>query len=327
MKILVTARLSDDVVSLIEQNHEVEMNRENRPMERGALLAGIVGKQGVLCSISDRVDEEFLALAPDLKIIANFGVGFDHIDIAAASRRGILVTNTPGVLTDATADIAFALILAVSRRVVEGDRMTREGGFRFWAPFHFLGRQVSGKTLGIVGMGRIGEAVARRAAGFDMKIVYHGRNRLDPADEQRLRARYLPLHELLREADFVSLHVPLTTETRHLIGSEELRLMKPSAVLINTSRGPVVNEAALVEALQEGRIGGAGLDVYENEPELAAGLSGLENVVLLPHVGSATIETRMKMALMAVRNLLVGLRGEQPPNCLNWSSVMGGKGR
>lgn len=325
MKVLVTARLPEDVASLIEREHRVEMNHEDRPMERRVLLEGIVGKEGLLCSITDRVDEELLACAPGLRIVANFGVGFDHIDIDAAGRRGIPVTNTPGVLTDATADTAFALILAVSRRVAEGDRMTREGRFKFWAPFLFLGRQVSGKTLGIVGMGRIGQAVARRAAGFDMRIVYHSRNRLDPVAEETLGIRYLLLDQLLGEADFVSLHVPLTLETRHLIGAKELRLMKPSAYLINTARGPVVDEAALVEALRNGQIAGAGLDVYENEPELASGLAGLQNAVLLPHVGSATVETRTKMALMAVENLLAGLRGEQPPNCLNWSAATGAK--
>jgi glyoxylate reductase len=325
MNVLVTVRLPEDVVSLIEREHQVRMNHEDRPMERRTVLEGVAGTEGLLCSIRDRVDEELLTSAPELKVIANYGVGYDHIDIDAASRRGIPVTNTPGVLTDATADTAFALILAVSRRVAEGDRMTREGRFKFWAPFHFLGRQVSQKTLGIIGMGRIGKAVARRAAGFSMRIVYHNRNRLDSKEEQRLGVRYLLLDELLREADILSLHVPLTPQTRHLIGTRELRLMKPSAFLINTARGPVVDEAALVEALRDGEIAGAGLDVYENEPELAAGLAGLENVVLLPHVGSATVETRTKMALMAVANLLVGLRGEQPPNCLNWSSVTGAK--
>ena len=254
-------------------------------------------------------------------MIANFGVGFEHIDLEAATRRGIPVTNTPGVLTETTADLAFALILATARRVVAGDQRVRQGKFQYWAPLLFLGQEVNGKTLGIIGMGRIGQAVARRAAGFGMKLLYHSRTRLAPAEEQSLGVSLQPLETLLREADFVTLHVPLTPHTRHLIGSRELELMKNSAYLINTARGPVVDEAALVAALRQGRIRGAGLDVYEKEPELSPGLADLENVVLLPHVGSATVETRTRMALMAAENLLAGLRGDPPPNCLNWAEL------
>lgn len=317
MKVLVTARLPEEVMSMIAREHQIEAYGEDPPMDRQNLLAGVGGKEGLLCTITDRIDEEVLERASDLKIIANNGVGFDHIDVAAATRRGIPVTNTPGVLTDATADLAFALILATGRRVVEGDRMTREGGFKYWAPLHFLGSEVSRKTLGIVGFGRIGKAVARRAAGFDMKVIYHSRSRLEPSLEKELNVSFSPFEELLSEADFVSLHVPLRQNTRHLIGSRELEIMKPSACLINTARGPVVDEKALVEALQSGRIRAAGLDVYENEPELSPGLSELENAVLLPHIGSATIETRGRMALMAAENLLAALKGERPPNCVN----------
>ncbi|MEN6484511.1 MAG: D-glycerate dehydrogenase [Syntrophobacteraceae bacterium] len=324
MDVLITALLPDEVVSLIRQEHRVEMNGELRPMEREKLLRGLEGKDGLLCSITDRIDGELLDRAPGLKIIANYGVGFDHIDLEAVTRKGIPVTNTPGVLTDATADIAFALILATARRMVEGDRIARAGRFRFWSPLNFLGQQVSGKTLGIVGFGRIGRALAKRAAGFDMRVIYHSRTRLDLSEELKLNVDYASFEDLLRAADFVSVHVPLTSQTRHLVGARELKLMKPSAYLVNTARGPVVDEAALVEALRNGTIRGAGLDVYENEPDLAPGLAELDNAVLLPHVGSATIETRTRMAHMAAENLLAGLRGEKPPNCLNWE-LLGGR--
>ncbi|HEY9073343.1 MAG TPA: D-glycerate dehydrogenase, partial [Desulfobaccales bacterium] len=285
------------------------------------LLGSLADKEGLLCTITDRIDAGLFEHAPALKVIANYGVGFEHIDLAGATKRGIVVTNTPGVLTEATADLALALILATARRVVEGDRRIREGKFQYWAPLLFLGQEVSGKTLGIIGLGRIGQAVAKRAAGFGLKIIYHSRTRLQPGQEEELQDSYAPLETLLREADFVTLHVPLTPQTRHLIGRRELELMKPSAYLINTSRGPVVDEAALVAALRQGQLGGAGLDVYEREPELSPGLADLENAVLLPHLGSATVETRTRMAVMAAENLLAGLRGDPPPNCLNWADI------
>ena len=245
-------------------------------------------------------------------------MGYNDIDVGAATRRGIVVTNTPGVLTDATAELAFTLLLAVSRRIVEGDKMVREGRFTHWAPFLFLGSQVSGKTLGIIGMGRIGKAVARRAFGFNMRVIYTSRSRLDPAEEKEHGAEYRSeMKSLLADADFVTVHVPLAAETRHLIGYHELSIMKKTAFLINTSRGPVIDEKALVEALRKGKIAGAGLDVYEDEPRITPGLIGLENSVLLPHVGSATLETRTKMAEMAVCNLLAYLRGEKPPDMIN----------
>jgi glyoxylate reductase len=323
MKVLVTARMPAEVISLIAREHQVESCQEDPPLDRQSLLRGVADKEGLLCTITDRIDAELLAHAPALKVIANYGVGFEHIDLAAATRRGLPVTNTPGVLTDATADLTFALILATARRIPAGDRRVREGKFTYWAPLLFLGREVSGKTLGLIGLGRIGQAVARRARGFGMRVLYHSRTRLAPAAEQELQVAYAPRKTLLREADFVSLHVPLTPETRHLIGRRELELMKPSAFLINAARGPVVDEAALVEALRRGQIGGAGLDVYEREPELSPGLTDLDNVVLLPHLGSATIETRTRMGLMAAENLLAGLRGERPPNCLNWTEIQG----
>ena len=321
MKVLVTARMPEEILSLIGRDHQVESYAADPPLDRQKLLRRIADQEGLLCTITDRIDAEVLDSAPALKVIANYGVGFEHIDLDAATRRGIAVTNTPGVLTETTADLAFALILATARRVVAGDGRVREGKFQYWAPLLFLGQEVNGKTLGIIGMGRIGQAVARRAAGFGMPRLYHSRTRLTPVAEQELGASWQPLETLLREADFVTLHVPLTPDTRHLIGHRELELMKDSAYLINTARGPVVDEAALVTALRQGQIRGAGLDVYENEPELSPGLAGLENVVLLPHLGSATVETRTRMALMAAENLLAGLRGDPPPNCLNWAEL------
>ena len=321
MKVLVTGRLPDEVMELIKKEHEVEAHREDRPMDREKLLAAVRDKDGLLCNISDAVNEELLSRAPKLKMIANFGVGFNNIDLDAATRRGIPVSNTPDVLTDATADTAFALILATARRVVEGDRRTRRGEFKFWAPQVFLGSEVSGKTLGIIGMGRIGRALARRAAGFSMKVIYQDSRPLDKAEEKSLGVNPVSMDILLSTADFISLHVPLTPETHHLINNKTLAKMKPTAFIINTSRGPVIDEKALVEALKKGKLAGAGLDVFENEPELAPGLAELNNVVLLPHVGSATLETRTKMAFLAVENLLAGLRGKTPPNCLNCSAI------
>jgi glyoxylate reductase len=321
MKVLITCNLPKEVVGTIEKHYQVQVNDEDRPMERKRLLQGVRNKEGLLCTITDQIDMELLDNASHLRMIANYGVGFNNIDLKAATVRGIPVSNTPGVLTDATADITFALILATARRVVEGDRKNRQGEFQSWAPLHFLGREVSGKTLGIIGLGRIGRAVARRAKGFEMRLLYHNRHRLEPFEEEQMGVHYVDLERLFREADFVSLHVPLTDQTHHLIGPHELELMKTSATLINASRGPVVDEKALVRALKKGEIAGAGLDVYEDEPNLAPGLAALDNVTLLPHVGSATLETRTKMAQLAADNLLAGLRGEIPPNCLNCDAI------
>ncbi|MGD8834915.1 MAG: D-glycerate dehydrogenase [Desulfobacteraceae bacterium] len=317
MKVLVTGNMPGDVAAPLVGKYDVTMHPEDNPMARDAILSSIHGVHGLLCMITDVIDERLFEIAPELKIVANFGVGFDNIDVKAATDRGIMVTNTPGVLTDATADITMALILAVGRRVVEGDQYTRRGKFRFWAPFHFLGHEITGKTLGIVGMGRIGAAVARRAAGFNMSVVYHNRRRLSEQEEASLGAGYVDFKTLLQQSDFVSIHVPLNSETRHLIGSRELAAMRSGAFLINTARGPVVDEKALFKALEKRQICGAGLDVYEDEPDLTPGLETLDNVVLLPHMGSATHQTRRRMGAMAVENLMAGLAGRLPPNCLN----------
>ena len=303
--------------------HDVIASETEKPMSPEKILEAVGGQDGLLCMITDKVDPVLLDHAVSLKMIANYGVGYDNIDMSAATKRGIPVSNTPGVLTDATADLAMALILAMGRRIVAGDAKTRRGDFKFWSPMHFLGREITGKTLGLIGLGRIGKAVAKRAVGFDMHTVYYSRRRLLPADEDRLKVFYRPLETLLKQADYISLHVPLTADTHHLIGEGEIEKMKPSAILINTSRGPVINEAALVGALKQNRIAGAGMDVYEKEPELSPGLIDLENVILLPHVGSATIETRTRMADLAVDNLLAGLAGKRPPNCLNWEKLPG----
>jgi glyoxylate reductase len=318
---LITCRLPEDILARISTHHDITGHFENFPMPPDRLQDAVTDCQGLLCTISDTIDASVLEPARKLKIIANYGVGYNNIDVETATRRGILVTNTPGVLTNATAEITMALILATGRRIIEGDRMVREGKFRFWAPFHFLGHEISGKTLGIIGLGRIGRAVARRAAGFGMKLLYHNRRRLAPEREAALKAEYTDLESLLSESDFVSLHVPFTDETRHLIAARELSFMKPSAFLINTARGAVINEKALLAALKDGAISGAGLDVYENEPELTPGLREQDNVVLLPHIGSATVETRYKMAAMAAENLTAGLAGRIPPNCVNTPST------
>ena len=316
-RILITGRLPEEIMASLAKKYAVEANMEDRPFDRQKLLQRMGDKDGLISMITDNVDEELLNAAAHLKIIAHFGVGYNNIDVKAATTRGILVSNTPDVLTDATAELAFALVLAVSRRLVECDRITREGRFHYWAPMLFLGRDVTGKTLGIIGLGQIGKAVALRAKGFTMRILYHNRKRIDVSEEKALRAEYVSLKTLLRESDVVSLHVPLTEHTKHLIGKDELALMKPTAYLINTARGPVVDEQALLNALRAKTIGGAGLDVYEHEPSLTPGLTELDNVILLPHIGSGTLETRVKMATMAAENLIAGLSGEVPPNLVN----------
>lgn len=316
-RILITGNLPENVILPLKEKYEMEMNQEDRPMDRQELLLRVKDKQGLLPMLSDSINEEVLNCAPHLKMIANFGVGYNNIDVRLATARGIMVSNTPGVLTDATAELAFTLMLSVSRRLVEGDRMVREGRFKFWAPMLFLGREVTGKTLGIIGMGKIGKAIAVRARAFDMKILYHNRKRINSKEEENMRVEYVDLKTLLKESDFVSLNVPLTEETKHLIGKNELSLMKSTAFLINTSRGQVIDEKALVEVLRARKIGGAGLDVYENEPSLTPGLTELDNVILLPHVGSGTLETRIKIGTLAVENLIAGLEGRTPPNFVN----------
>jgi len=274
-------------------------------------------KAGLVCLLTDTIDEEILNAAPSLKVVSNVAVGYNNIDVAACTRRGVVVTNTPGVLTETTADFTWALLLAVARRVVEGDRYVRSGQFKEWQLLFLLGTDVHGKTLGILGFGRIGQAVARRARGFGMRLLYYDPQRVDRVVEDELGARYVDKAALLRESDFLTIHALLTPETHHLIGANELRAMKPTAFLINAARGPIVHEEALVQALREGWIAGAGLDVYEEEPTVHPGLLEAKNAVLAPHIASASRETRTKMALMAVENCLAVLEGRIPPNPVN----------
>ncbi len=293
----------------------VDMSPHDRPLTRAELLAGVRGRDAVLCLLTDAIDAEVMEAAQGCRVLANMAVGYNNIDVAEATRRGILVTNTPGILTDATADLTWALILGVARRVAEGDVEMRAGRFPGWGPLYMLGGDVTGATLGLIGPGRIAAAVARRALGFEMTVLYHGRR---PSPElDALGARAVGLDELLAASDFVSLHVPLSAETRHLIDAAALQRMKPSAYLINTARGPVVDEAALVEALRAGSIAGAGLDVYEDEPRMAAGLADCHNALLLPHLGSSTHATRAAMSRMAAANVVAVLEGRRPANLIN----------
>jgi len=314
-KVLVTRQIPEAGLRPLE-DFDVTVLSE-RPSERGELLEAAQGIDGVLSTLTEKIDAEFMnAAGENLKVVANMAVGYDNVDVTTADERGIVVTNTPDVLDETTADTAFMLVLAAARRLGEGERIVRSGRWEAWGPKMLIGPDVWGKKLGIVGFGRIGQALARRARGFDMEILYSGRSRREDA-EKEFDARYLELDELLEECDFLSLHTPLTEDTMHLIGAGELEKMKPEAVLVNTSRGPVVDEAALAEALAERRIFAAGLDVYENEPEVHPKLLELENVVLAPHIGSASFETRDKMAAMAGEDLRAVLRGEQPKNPVN----------
>jgi glyoxylate reductase len=287
------------------------------PPERGELLEAVSGAAGILPTVTENVDAELMdAAGDDLEVIANMAVGYDNVDVHAATERGVVVTNTPEVLNETTADTSFMLLLAAARRLGEAERLLRSGGWDAWGPMQLTGPDVWGKKLGIVGFGRIGQAVARRARGFDMEVLYHDQYRNESA-ENAIGVRYVELDELLRTCDFISAHTPLTDETHHLIGATELERMKPEAVLINTSRGPVVDEAALADALTEGRIFAAGLDVYEKEPEVHPRLLELENVVLAPHIGSASVETRDRMAVLAAENIVAVLTGEEPKTPVN----------
>lgn len=314
-KVFVTRPIPRAAVELLS-SYDVTVHPSDAALKPPELGEACRDAAGMLC-VAVRVNEEVLSQTPHLKVVANCGVGYDNIDVEACTRRGIVVTNTPDAVTEATADLAFALLLAVSRRVVELDRTVREGRWQRWEFGSFWGSEVHHKTLGIVGFGRIGRALARRARGFGMRVLYHSRRRAEESLERELSATCVDLKTLLAESDFVSLHVPHARETHHLIGASELAQMKPLAFLINTSRGKVVDENALVEALQARRIAGAGLDVYEHEPHLHPELPKLDNVVLLPHVGSATAETRMKMATCAAENLIAALEGRRPPNLVN----------
>lgn len=314
-RVFVTRRIPDaGLAPLREAGLAVDVYDSDEAITRSELLRRAAGAAALVTLLSERVDDELLdAAGPGLRVVANYAVGYDNVDVAACSRRGVTVTNTPDVLTEATADMAFALLLAAARRVVEGDALVRSGAWTGWQPEQLLGVPVAGTTIGLIGMGRIGTAVAKRARGFAMKVVFYGRGRHEEAEDE-LGAERLPLDELLATSDFVSVNVPLTPETRHLIGARELALMKPTAVLVNTARGPVIDEAALAAALAEERIFAAGLDVFEREPAVHGGLLGLKNVVLAPHLGSATVRARTDMALLCARAVVDVLAGRTPPN-------------
>jgi glyoxylate reductase len=310
--ILISGHILEGPIALARARAEVDLHAGPDPLAKPELIARLRDKDGLVCLITDLVDEQVVSTAPRLKVIANVAVGFDNIDVGAARRRGIVVTNTPDVLTDTTADFTWALMLATARRVVEADRYVRAGRWQRWEFLRLLGADVHGKTLGILGFGRIGRAVGRRALGFGMRVLYHDAVRAHPAVERELGATLVERDTLLRDSDFVTLHCALTPETHHLIDATALRLMKPSAILVNAARGPIVDEAALVQALRERSIAGAGLDVFEREPAVHPGLLELDTVVLAPHVASASEATRVKMATLAVENCLAVLEGKPP---------------
>jgi glyoxylate reductase len=317
-QVYITRLIPQAAIDLLRETCEVEINPEDRPLSREELLTQVAGKHGVIGLMTDRIDAEFFEAAKALKGYANYAVGFDNIDVAEATRRNIPVSNTPGVLTHATAELAWALLFAVARRIVEADNIMRSGKWPGWGPLQFMGSDVTGKTLGIVGAGRIGTAMALMSKGFRMRVLYtKAAGKENQTLKTELGARLVSFDELLAESDFISIHAPLTSSTAHLFRAETFAKMKPGAILINTARGPIIKEEDLVGALRARLIAGAGLDVYEFEPQMTAGLADLDNAVLAPHIGSGTTSSREGMALLAARNLLAMLRGERPESCLN----------
>lgn len=316
-KVLITREVFDDTLELLRQHFDVTSNQTDKLHTPGELAAALADKDGVLTALTDRVDDALLARCPRLKAVCNMAVGYNNIDVAACSKRRVMASNTPGVLEETTADFAFALMLATARRLSEAEDWLRAGQWQGWGLKQFLGVDVHGATLGIVGMGRIGQEVAKRARGFGMTTLYYNRKPLDSVLEQQCHASYTPLDELLARADIVTLHVPYSAETHHLIGDQALAHMKRTALLINTARGGVVDDAALIRALREGRLGGAGLDVFEGEPKLNPAFLELKNVTLTPHIASCTEVTRRKMAMTGARNLVAALTTGKPLHWLN----------
>ena len=316
MKVFVSYKFPEAALARMKEKFDVSVNQEQRLLSKEELSARVADVDALVC-LANRVDRDVVDAGKKLKIVANYGVGYNNIDAEYAAKKQVMVTNTPGVLTETTADLTWAILMAIARRIVEADRFTKSGRFAGFDPYRLLGTDVHGKTLGIVGFGRIGQAVAKRSLGFDMKVLYCGVRRKDREIEQRYRATYVALDTLLQESDFVTLHVPLTDSTHHLIDKDKLALMKSAAFLINASRGAVIDEQALVEVLKERKIAGAALDVYEKEPQLSPGLSELDNVVLIPHLGSATQQTRNAMAEIVADNVIAALQGEPPPNLVN----------
>ncbi len=313
-KALVTRKIFQEALDYLKDRVDYEIGVWEGELKKQVMQEKVADKQGILSLLTDTVDRDVIDAAPDLRIIANCAVGYDNIDVDYARKRGVLVTNTPGVLTETTADLTWALILSVARRIPQADEYTRARKYKGWELDLYLGREVTGRCLGIIGMGRIGKAVAIRAQGFGMKILYNDPHRLSEQEEAKYRASWVPLEELMRVSDIITIHTSLTPETTHLISADSLQLMKKEAILVNVARGPVVDEKALAVALEKRNIWAAGLDVYEREPEIEERLLSLDNIVLLPHIGSATFETRIRMAMMAAKNLVQGLRGETPDN-------------
>jgi lactate dehydrogenase-like 2-hydroxyacid dehydrogenase len=316
-QVLITKRIYPEAVELLKEHADVDYVDSDDGLSAEELALRVKDKQAIVSQLTDRFDAAVIESLEGVRSISNVAVGFDNIDVAAATRKGILVTNTPDVLTDTTADFAFALLMAAARRVVEGHYYVHSGKWRKWYIDLLVGHDIHHRTLGIFGMGRIGQAMAKRGGGFSMRLLYHDAIRAPEAMEKSLDLEFVSAEKLLRESDFISLHVPLLPETRHMIGTAQLQMMKPTAILVNTSRGPVVDEAALAEALERHIIAGAGLDVFEQEPNVHPLLLKLENVVLAPHIASASIDTRRKMSLMAAANALAALGGERPPNLVN----------
>lgn len=316
MKIFVTRKIPEKGLKLLQKHHEIQVNPHDRVLKKDEVIKGIKGKEGLLCLLTDNIDSDVIDSEPNLKMISNYAVGYNNIDVETATKHKIPVSNTPGVLTDTTAELTWALLFSAARRIVEGDNFMRSGKFKGWAPMLMLGQDFNKKTLGIIGAGRIGTAVALKSKGFNMNILYYSRSENQTLNKE-LNAKRVELDKIFKKSDFISIHVPLNDSTRHLIGKKELKKMKETTVLVNTSRGPVIDEDALIEALEKKWIFAAGLDVYEHEPEISEDLKKLKNVVIQPHTGSASFETRAKMAEMAADNMIAGLKGEVPPNCVN----------
>jgi gluconate 2-dehydrogenase len=316
-KVLVTREVFDEVLEYLSQFFEVTSNQSDVPFNSETLAIKLSDKQGAMVTLSDRIDTTLLGRCPNLKAVCNIAVGYNNIDLEACTKAKVMATNTPGVLDDTTGDFTWALILATARRLTEAEAYLRNGQWDGWKLKQLLGLDVHHATLGIFGLGRIGQVVARRAIGFEMKVIYHDVQQAAPEIEQACRASFVSEEELLMQADIVTIHVPYSTATHHLIGKQELERMKPTAILINASRGGVVDDSALIEALRKGTIAGAGLDVFENEPKLNPGFLELKNVVLAPHIASSSMATRYNMAMLAAKNLVAALTGKKPPNLLN----------
>ena len=314
--IYISAPLPQSILNILETNFNCEVNH-NQGNVNALIERYEIEFDGIISLLSDRIDEAFFKKFPSIKIVANYAVGFNNIDLKAASQNQVLVTNTPGVLTDTSADTAFALLMAVARRIIEADQHVRTGNWTGWKPTEYLGKDIWGSKLGIIGLGRIGKALAKRAAGFNMQLYYWNRTRLSMQKERELGLSYLPVDTLLQEVDFISLHLAYNADTHQIIDKRRLKLMKPTAFIINTARGAIIDEKALIEALQHGKIAGAGLDVFENEPTIPLELRQLKNVVLLPHLGSASLATREKMGQIVIENLSDFFAGKMPNNVVN----------